>query len=160
MNRILLPLWDYGWCDISEISCKPAVSPDDLISQYLQSSEFESTFTSPEADHVAGVHGPFLSNLLHVSDFELIDVERLRAEIGFIRQPEGIAEPATEDQWRPIRIKMEQLSVDSVWIFRLRFTEGDNELFHDTGGVLWVFREFIFANPKSASFKRLVFGYD
>lgn len=63
-------------------------------------------------------------------------------------------------QWQAVERLASEVSSRHAWLFMLRFTEDDQERFHEWGFVLTIFREFICASPDTEFAERLVFGYD
>jgi hypothetical protein len=159
-QRQLLSLWDYGWLDYNEIKLSPCNQPSELIEAYLNSNTFGTSFIGPEFNDAPTVHGPFWRTSISADDFQVIDSDTFYAQIRRIQQPESFNEPASEEQWSAVESLISKLESQYQWLFMLRLTEDDADKFHDFGFVLWVFREFILANPNSEDVTRLVFGYD
>lgn len=159
-QRQLLPLWDYGWLDYNELKLTSCGQPRELIAVYLSSYSFGTSFVGPELENAPMLHGPFRRDLITADDFQVIDADTFDAQIQSIRRQKGFDEPVDEDQWRAVENLISKLKSQYQWMFMLRITEADADKFHDWGFVLWVFREFILANPNSEKAARLVFGYD
>ena len=159
-QRQLLSLWDYGWLDYHKIKLPPCNQPRELIDLYLKSNSFGTSFVGPELDDTPTLRGPFWRTSIAANDFQVIDSDTFYAQIVRVRQPEGFNEPADEEHWIAVENLISKLEAQYQWLFMLRLTEDDADKFHDWGFVLWVFREFILANPHSENVARLVFGYD
>jgi hypothetical protein len=159
-QRQLLSLWDYGWLDYNEIKLSPCNQPHELIDAYLNSNSFGTSFVGPELEDAPALHGPFRRTSITADDFQVIDSDTFYAQIQRVRQPEGFDEPANEEQWSAVENLINQLQPKHQWLIMLRLTEDDAGKFHDFGFVLWVFREFILANPNSENVARIVFGFD
>jgi hypothetical protein len=160
-TRNLLPLWDYGWCDHARISLARCHSPEDVIREYLHSPAFGTSFVGPaDVATIPEIHGPFPRATLSEADFELITPQRFWQEVSAIRQPEGFTSAASDEQWQAVQQLASEVSGGSAWLFILRLTEKDSSRFHEWGGVLFIFREFLCASPDTGFVERLVFGYD
>jgi hypothetical protein len=160
-QRQLLSLWDdYGWLDYKEIKLSPCNRPEQLIDTYLSSNIFGTSFVGPELDDAPTLHGPFWRTSITADDFQVVDSDTFYAQIRSLRHPEALDMPATEEQWAAVENLISELKSQYRWLFILRLTEDDADKLHDWGFVLWVFREFVLANPNSENVARLVFGYD
>ena len=160
IQRQLLPLWDYGWLDLNEFKLPPCGQARKLIEAYLKSNYFGTSFVGQKLDDAPNLHGAFWRDSITADDFQLIDSATFDAQIQSIRQHEGFDEPVSAEQWSAVENLMTKLKSQHQWLIMLRLTEDDGDKFHDWGFVLWVFREFLLANPNSENVVRLVFGYD
>jgi hypothetical protein len=160
LARDILPLWNYGWCDHDSLVVPILNKPEDVISSYINSESFCTSFVGPKRDFFPELHGPFFKSLISESDFEQISHQQFNNLLGGLRQPEGFSAPATEGDWDPVLRLATEVSARNAWCFKLRPNENDFDRFHEWGSVLEVFREFLFANPDSEMIERLVFGYD
>lgn len=160
LERQILQLWDFGWCDHDSVSVPLITNTEDVIGHYMRSEAFSTSFVGPKHDFTPELHGPFLKTALSDSDFELVSTEEFHSLIEAIRKPDEFSSAATDDQWQPVKQLAAEVAARNQWCFVLRPNENDFDRFHDWGSVLEVFREFVFANPGSETIERLVFGYD
>lgn len=158
--RQILSLWDYGWLDYNEIRLPPCNQPRQLIDAYLNDEGFGTSFVGRELDREPAIHGPFRRTLITANDFQIVDFNILYTQIRRVRQWQGSDEPPDEAQWLAVENLLTILGSRYRWFFMLRLTEEDADKFHDWGFVLWLFREFLLANPNSENTARLVFGFD
>lgn len=159
-SRNLISLWDYGWLDRNEVVIPRCDSASEVISAYIRSDSFGTSFVGPQLNLEPDLHGPFLRASITPDDFQLISADQFATEIRAIRQPEGFTSPADDTQWQAVERVTSELARENRWIFALRLTEKDSQRFHDWGFVLDVFREFLFANPASDQLSRCIVGYD
>lgn len=159
VQRTLLPLWDFGWVDYGPVPLSGIHSAAEAPGAYFRSPEFDTSFVGPKRDELSGLHGPFLRGALMESDFVSITPHEFHAKVAQIRRPEGFSEAASDEQWLPVEALVSDMCSRSAAIYMLRFTEVDRDRFHEWGGVLDIFREFLCVGH-DLSVTRVVFGYD
>jgi len=159
MQRPLLSLWDFGWLDYESMSLAGVRAAGDAPSAYVASPAFGTSFVGPQRDDFSDAHGPFRRDAVSAADFVVLSPTEFRRRVSEIRQPDGFAEPASDEQWAPVEALVADISGRCTALYMLRLTEQDHERFHDWGYVLTIFREFICVEP-DLSVTRLVFGYD
>ncbi|MGA2498716.1 MAG: hypothetical protein ABSH20_13305 [Tepidisphaeraceae bacterium] len=156
--RDLVHLWDYGWLNCDEVVIPPCNSVSEVISAYVRSDSFGTSFVGPLPDPMPELHGPFWRKGVAEDDFQLISTSQFAMELRAIRQHEDFGSPVDDTQWQAVEYVTSKLEQHSKWLIALRLTEKHREKFHDWGFVLWLFREFLFANPNSDRLSRCVFG--
>jgi hypothetical protein len=155
--QIVTRLWDYGWLCHDSVELAPAPSDLALIEQYVASPPFYSFFIQCDGDET-GMHGPFMADRIHADDYialQQADLEHYLESIEFSETPgEDVAERAK--LLPPLRGAFD----GGRGCYILRRDERDKGLFHDAGFVLWIFREFLFADPQRGRLERFIIGYD
>jgi hypothetical protein len=155
--QIVTGLWDHGWLCHDSLELRPAASDLALIEQYVASPPFYSFFIQCNGDET-GMHGPFMAGSIHADDFialQRVDLEHYLESIEFSEKPgEDVVERAK------ILPHLRTAFDGSRKCYILRRDERDKELFHDAGWVLWIFREFLFADSQRGSLERFIIGYD
>ena len=153
-----LPLWGFGWAYHDDVLLSKFDSPSSLIDSYIQSSQFQTSFL--KVGLAAGLHGPFQSSSLTVSDFRQVSNDEFMKKIDAVRQPPGFTVAASDEQWIRLLAIVKQMTL-KPWLFVLTRTEEDKELFHEWGFVLGiVFREFLAGSPEDCKIERLVISLD
>jgi len=154
---IVIHLWDYGWLCHDSVELVPALSDSALIGQYLASRAFHTSFIPSNKDET-GIHGPFVASRIHAEDYVPLQQADLERYLGSIELSETPGDDVAERAKLLSHLRGEFDGGRKCYI--LRRDERDKELFHDWGFVLWIFREFLFADSQRGSLERFIIGYD
>lgn len=159
MQRPLQLLWDFGWVDYEPVLLAGVDTASNAPSAYVSSPAFGTSFVGPQRDDFSDIHGPFRREAVSAADFAVLSPIEFRRKVSELRQPDGFAEPASDEQWATVEAVLADICDRCIAIYMLRLTEQDHDRFHDWGYVLTIFREFILVEP-DLTVTRLVFGYD
>jgi hypothetical protein len=160
MPRNLIHLWDYGWLDRDEVAIPSCETISEVIAAYIRSESFGTSFVGPRPDLTPELHGPFRRSAVSEADFVSLSSSEFLNELRTLCQPDGFTSAADNDQWRALEHAASEFERNHSWIIMLCLTEKHCERFHEWGSVLYIFREFLFANPYSERLSRFIVGYD
>lgn len=152
---VTLKLWDYGWLDHDTVQLSPAASDQDLLSQYISSTHFRTSFVPGGS---GDIHGPFKASGIWVNDFEALKADDLEAYLQSIELSEKPGED--EAQRRKLWGELQKPFQSKLRCYALKPNERSKERFHDWGFVLLIFRELLFVGPQRDRLERYVVGYD
>ncbi len=134
-----------------------AASDLELVQQYVTSPAFHTSFLPSDKDET-GIHGPFEAGCISADDYIPLheaDLERYLESIELSETPgDDVAERA---KLLP-HLRSEFAGGRRCYV--LRRDERDTDFFHEWGFVLFVFREFLFAEEQRDRLERFVIGYD
>lgn len=150
-------LWDYGWLSRDVVQLPAATSDLQLIRQYVVSPSFHTSFLPSDKDET-GIHGPFYAGRIGAEDYIPLckaDLERYLASVELSETPDE-----DETERAKIWLHLGTVFARGYKCYVLRRDERNNDLFHDWGFVLIVFREFLFVDPLHGNLERFVIGYD
>ena len=154
---ILVRLWDYGWLCRDWVKLAKASSDSALIEQYVASSAFHTSFLPNDKDET-GIHGPFLADRITAADFGPLQEAELEHYLKSVRRSENPENDLAE--CRKALVHLRAAFEDNRRCYVLNRDERNNELFHDWGWVLCVFREFLFVGRERDCLERFVIGFD
>jgi hypothetical protein len=156
-SNIVKRLWDYGWITQDNLQFSACGSDIALLGQYIQSKAFRTFFIPGDGDF-SEVHGPFEASKLNVSSFVPLELDKLPTYLSTIE----FADSGEDDviaRSEILKVLSPEFSAPTS-SYRLNVDERNKEMFHDSGFVLWIFREVLFLNVSKGQLKRFVIGYD
>jgi hypothetical protein len=154
---IVARLWDYGWLCRDTVQLAPAASDSQLLQRYVSSPSFHTSFLPSDKDET-GIHGPFEAGRLSADDYTPLGEADLESYLESVELSEVPGDDVAERAKLLPYLRCAFAAGRRCYV--LRRDERDRELFHEWGIVLFVFREFLFADERRESLERFVIGYD
>jgi hypothetical protein len=164
-DRSFLPLWHYGWFQVTAFTVIGSAEPWDdavVIAALLAHPRYGVSYAVPiRHDHGGqAIHGPFVLARIQPSDFQALSVDDLRAHMDTVMRDPEMGEPPDQSQQAAVRAQVDALLTATSRVLWLDMPLTETDYHHDLSSIHDVFVEYIIIDPVAQTLAVCVIGYD
>jgi hypothetical protein len=164
-DRSFLPLWDYGWFQVTTFTVTTVADAWDIsavIAALLLHPAYGVSYMVPLAQDKPGqaCHGPFQRAKIKPGDFQPLAAEELDAHMNTVFHDPGFSVPPTTAQRAAVQAQIAALLTPTSQVFHLTIALTDERYHNDWPLVHDVFTEYLIIDPARQTLAVCVIGYD
>jgi hypothetical protein len=164
-DRVSMPLWDYGWFDVTTFTM-PAVADSwdipSVIAALLLHPAYGVSYMVPLAQDEPGqaCHGPFQRTKIQPRHFQALAADALAEHMALVLHDPDFFEPPSPAQRAAVQAQIAALLTPTSQVFHLALALTDADYLNDWPLVHDVFTEYLIIDPTRQTLAICVIGYD